>query len=503
MPNIPDPSFHRLREQQFLQHAIELLDDPSLRVDTVSGRRPVVGLLRDVNRSDHSVDLKRMMIEANKPDRAMEANMPQGEVLDVLLSKRAWMVLRKPVARLQVICASPTHALVHGQDPAPMTPADIQKIVNASPSSSGRVPRTIVLMSTSGFTAQAHELADRQANRMLVLVEPNESGGWTIWGPAEMADFSERFDPEKVEQKRLRLREAVDQLRSDLSASGITSSRLADRTGLPIHWIEDQLKQVAKDEPGLIARRIDGKLTLFSQGSASLATLAAGGSTMSWRDRIISRITGKDDPQKKIADLSQRRTALSQQRDKVYESIEAMEARDTELRQQFKDASAVSIKRRITTQLVQLGKDMERERQSLNVLNQQINVVHTHLHNIELVQQGKVAKLPTSQEIAEQADEAEQMLARLQADSELADEASGMVQSSGGLSEQEQALYDELEQEAADQARTDAQAVEVDTSAQKQRISSAANKVDDVSPQADSDGSVVRRPESNEPEAGA
>lgn len=224
---------------------------------------------------------------------------------------------------------------------------------------------------------------------------------------------------------------------------------------------------------------------------------------MSWRDRIISRITGKDDPQKKIADLSQRRTALSQQRDKVYESIEAMEARDTELRQQFKDASAVSIKRRITTQLVQLGKDMERERQSLNVLNQQINVVHTHLHNIELVQQGKVAKLPTSQEIAEQADEAEQMLARLQADSELADEASGMVQSSGGLSEQEQALYDELEQEAADQARTDAQAVEVDTSAQKQRISSAANKVDDVSPQADSDGSVVRRPESNEPEAGA
>jgi hypothetical protein len=38
---------------------------------------------------------------------------------------------------------------------------------------------------------------------------------------------------------------------------------------------------------------------------------------------------------------------------------------------------------------------MERRQQLLAVLNQQINVVSTHLHNLELVQQGQTASSPT------------------------------------------------------------------------------------------------------------
>ena len=57
-------------------------------------------------------------------------------------------------------------------------------------------------------------------------------------------------------------------------------------------------------------------------------------------------------------------------------------------------------KRRITSQLLQLRKDIERRQQLLNVLNQQMNVVSTHLHNLDLVQQGETAKLPDSEEMA-------------------------------------------------------------------------------------------------------
>ena len=38
---------------------------------------------------------------------------------------------------------------------------------------------------------------------------------------------------------------------------------------------------------------------------------------------------------------------------------------------------------------MQLRKDLERRQQLLGMLNQQINVVSTHLHNLELVQQGQ------------------------------------------------------------------------------------------------------------------
>ena len=39
-------------------------------------------------------------------------------------------------------------------------------------------------------------------------------------------------------------------------------------------------------------------------------------------------------------------------------------------------------------------------RKLIGVLNQQINVVSTHLHNLELVQQGQTARLPDSEEMA-------------------------------------------------------------------------------------------------------
>jgi hypothetical protein len=73
----------------------------------------------------------------------------------------------------------------------------------------------------------------------------------------------------------------------------------------------------------------------------------------------------------------------------------------------------------VTGQLLQLRKDIERRSSLLTVLNQQINIVSTHLHNLELVQQGQSAKLPDSEEMAADAAKAEEMLAGLEADAEL------------------------------------------------------------------------------------
>jgi hypothetical protein len=95
---------------------------------------------------------------------------------------------------------------------------------------------------------------------------------------------------------------------------------------------------------------------------------------------------------------------------------------------------------------LQLRKDIERRQQLLSVLNQQVNVVSTHLHNLELLQQGKTAHLPDTDEMATDAAAAEDMIAELQANSELADSVGGSIQ--GGMSAEEQALYDELEADA-------------------------------------------------------
>ncbi len=90
------------------------------------------------------------------------------------------------------------------------------------------------------------------------------------------------------------------------------------------------------------------------------------------------------------------------------------------------------------------------------MLNQQINVVSTHLHNLELVQQGQGAHLPDTDEITADAVKAEEMLAELEANAEL---VGSVAMSSGatGLTAEEQALFEELEAENK-QEKDDAEA---------------------------------------------
>jgi hypothetical protein len=330
------------------------------------------------------------------------------------------------------------------------------------PVSSSRVPMTMVLVATNGFTLESRELAERTADRTLILVEPNESGGWSVHGPPETKALVDLFDPEAEDDKRRRIRSEIDAHKTDLLTGGISGEKIAMKTQLPLHVVEAEVKSYAKENPGLQAKRLDGRMVLFREGAtptmgsfaagsstASSASSAAGGSGMPLIDRIRSLFARKGETEKKIAFLSERRAALSQQRDRAYEEITALEGKDNELRDQFKQARAPLTKRRITSQLVQLRKDIERRQQMIGVLNQQVNVVSTHLHNLELSQQGQVANLPDSEEIAADAAAAEEMLAQLQADNELADSVSGVSTATAGMTEEEQALFEELEKESS------------------------------------------------------
>jgi hypothetical protein len=448
--NNTDPATHRQREHQLIEHVQRLLEDERLRLDTKLGRRPITAFIRDVSRSDKSVDLKRTMSEMNLPDRELQNRMPVGESIEVTLSQKKWWVLKSTVGRLRVVCVSPTRALLRGDPPQPLTPTEVNKLLSSMPPSLGGVPVTLVLLSTSGFTMEAHELAERRADRTVVLIEPNLAGGWTVTGPQETKALSDLFDPEGEDQKRLRVREQIEQSKVDLLTGGIATDRLAARMQLPVQVVEAELKSYARNTPGLVAKRLDGRVVLFREGSArpeAAASSSAGGNAMPLIDRVRSLFAKKGDSEKKIAHLSERRAALGLQRDKTYEDMTVLEQQESSLKEQFKNAGGAIGKRRITGQMLQLRKDLERRQQLLSVLNQQINVVSTHLHNLELVQQGQVASLPNTDEMTEDAVKAEEVLAELEANAEMA----GTVGSIGtaGMTAEEQALFEELEQETS------------------------------------------------------
>jgi hypothetical protein len=463
MSSRSDPSFHQSAELQMIEHVKRLLDDSRLVLDTTRGRRAITSLLHDApSESDHGVDLKRTMTEMNVPDRALQESMPIGRAIDVALKQKRFLIFRTQVGHLRVVCVSPARDLLGGNEPKAMDAKDVEALVRSLPPPVANVPMTLVLCSTSGFTIEARGVAERTANRTIILAEPNDAGGWSVYGPQETKALVDLFDPEVENEKRRRIRSEIEAAKVDLLTSGIASDRIAAKTQLPLQLVEAEVKSFAKQNAGLAAKRLDGRVVLYRQGSAPVAMASkskvvsnssvpsassAGGPGMPLVDRIRSLFSRKGETEKKVAFLSERRAALSQQRDRAYEEISALEAKDDELREQFKSARAPLTKKRVTQQLLQLRKDIERRQQMVQVLNQQVNVVSTHLHNLELTQQGQAAQLPDSEEIASDAAAAEEMLAQLQADSELADSVAGTA-ATAGMSAEEQALYEELEAEA-------------------------------------------------------
>lgn len=445
------PSSHRQQESDFLAHVERLLDDDRLRIDTTRGRRPLRSLEHRVTRADRTVDLKRTMTEMNRPDRDLQAEMPIGGSVDVLLTQRHWFILKKPVGRFTAVCVSPTRALLAGRAPEPMKASEVHKTLADMPAAPGGVPSTVVLMSTAGFTIDCHEMAERRADRTVILVEPNEAGGWAMYGPVETKQLVDLFDPEADESKRARVREEIATGEADLMGSGIAADRIAAHAQLPLQLVEAELKSYAAAQPGLVAKRLDGRVVLFQQGSVPASDArnhnSKKGADMPIIDRVKALFSHKGETEKKIEFLSERRAALSQQRDRSYEDMANREKQEATLKRTFAEATGDITKRRVTSQLLQLRKDVERRQQLLQVLNQQIDVVSTHLHNLELVRQGQSAQLPDGDEVAADSAKAEEMLAELQAHSELAGSVGGITAS--GMTDEEKALYEELQQETA------------------------------------------------------
>jgi hypothetical protein len=436
-----DPKAYLDLEQAFARHARRVLAEDRLRVETVVGWRSVSGMLKRVEEGDDLVSLRRALVEAGQGDRETEKAFPRNFHVEVELLRRRWFVFTEKAGRVRVKVVSPIAGLARGEG---VVPLGVEAVKKELAGASG-YPETVVLVSTSGFDAEAKALAGKRGGVTVVLFEPGEAGGWVGAGPAEAVKI---WDPEAEAEKRSRVREVVEGRSVDLGESGVSAERIARETRLPLELVESELKSLARETPGLAARKLDGRLVLFRQGAG---VQPVSGQEPAMIEKIKALFGKGGESEKKIAFLSERRAALGQQRDRLYEELGALETKEVELKEEFKVATGTLGKRRITSQLLQLRKDAERRQQLLTVLNQQVSVVGVHLHNLELARTGTSQGLPNSDEIAEDAAKAEQVLAELQASSELAEGVGGGL---GGISDEESALMAELEAELHGPAAT-------------------------------------------------
>ena len=437
-----DPSVHRDREKQFISHVRTLLNESRLMLDTKRGRLPVDALFPVITEGEPGVErgekLKRQMLELGVADRSLQSKMPVGERIGVTLRQKRFWGGKKTVGEFVVVCASPTKALVKGQPPAPMDAAEVNGLLSRM-NPSGGVPVTIVLMSTAGFTAEARALASDTTKRILVTMEPNEAGGWTATGPGQAAQLVDVLDPEEDQAKRRRVRDLVEANKYEMMNGGIASDKIAAKAQLPSQFVEAELKNYAKETPGLAARQIEGRLTLFREGS--MFSNDPGGSTMPFWEKVKGVFNREESPDKKIARFNADLAGLTVQRDRAYDEIASVEKKEADLTKGFKEATALT-QRRIATEIGQIRKDIERRQQVLTTIDKQINIVKTSIHTLEMQKQVSPGKLKAYGTISTSVEDVEAGLAELQQLDEEADSLAGIGSTS--VSDDVQSIMDEL-----------------------------------------------------------
>lgn len=280
-----------------------------------------------------------------------------------------------------------------------------------------RTPHIVGVCSPTGFSDEARKAQLGTPNASVILIEPDGFGGWNVLPSGDGVDprLLRIFDPERAKGKVERVRRAIQERNAELLTGGLSASSLSRSLNLPEEVVRQGLEEVARQDPELKVSKVDGEFLMFR----GAPTASAEKRSMSMMDRILQLFSREGDEASKINVLAERRAALAQRRDRIYEDIGNLEKKEADLLGQGKAATSSVPKRRLAAQIAQLRKDIARQNTTAAMLNQQINIISTDIHNLTLIQQGQLAQLPDSEELTAHAVEAEELLETLKADAEL------------------------------------------------------------------------------------
>lgn len=123
--------------------------------------------------------------------------------------------------------------------------------------------------------------------------------------------------------------------------------------------------------------------------------------------------------EEKIASLQQRVDTLSAQRDRIYGDTTLLEQRESKLLEEGKASKSKIVQKRLASQLLQVRRDLQRQHTTAAMINGQVDILGTDIHNLTLLQQGAMADLSDSQKITENAVRAEEILESLSSNAAL------------------------------------------------------------------------------------
>lgn len=404
-----------------LQIETEFLAGFEANVEQAKGRQPQ-GTTWQTVRGGEEATLRALLASHNRDSRELLKQLPHNRRIMVERSepRRYWFGKQTTGVMIASVLA-PLEHLVAGTE-GEMPPVELGELVDHVRSlvTDPDVPHVIGVCSPSGFTDESLNSMLELPNVALVLIDRREEGGWRVSGISQ--DLSKQdlalFDPEETSRKLDRVRAELEQRAADLLLGGLTASSLAARLSLPEAVVVEAFELAAMADPELKVIGRSGGAVLVR----GAATATATGSRQSMLDRIRALLSREGDESEKINLLAEQCAGLTQRRDGIYDVLSKLEKNEADLLDEGRRESSATARRRLANRLAQLRREISRQNTLASMLNAQIDVVSADMHNLRLIQQGQMTKLPDAEELTRNAVRAEEMLDAVAAEHELVSE---------------------------------------------------------------------------------
>ena len=440
--------------QSALELETQFLSGVKAKFRKARGQQLTGSVWRDL-KQDQTGRLRALMQARRIYDRDLLKKLPHNRRTALHGYERSWWLLGKQrtvVAVGSFLCRLADY-LPGSDTSAESPPIDLPELLEHVRSLvvDGGTEHVIGICSPHGFTERAKTSRAPLENIRLVLIEPRADGGWAVQGLGENVDedICELFDPEGIGEKIQRVRREIERRSADLLTAGLSAATIQEATGLEPDIVEAGFEAAAGDDPELhLARQSDA--WLLYRGAPVAASETAD---MSIPDFIKQLFGGGGDEARQINHLSEQRASLSERQKRIFDDIAQLEQKETDLLEQGKLNKSATVRRRVASQISQLRKDIGRLNSMTSMLGQQINIVSTHIHNLTLIQQGKMTEMPEAEELTQDAVRAEEMLESLKADADMV----GMLDTGVGdtlASEEEQAILAEFDEPTAESEKS-------------------------------------------------
>jgi hypothetical protein len=286
----------------------------------------------------------------------------------------------------------------------------------------------------------------------VILMGGRADGGWDVTMPesVERSPWSKLFELESQDDLLNRMMHHLDQ--SELVDSrGISVAELSAKLGVDKARTEALVRRACRARSRL--------MTVVHEGQVHVCRtpLAEEGNAMSMWSRIRRLLRLKPTVAERVRTLTAQRVKLEQQRHEIDRRVDALEAEEVHCVKQGAAATTAVEKKQLAAKMIRLRRDLGRQKAQAGMLTKQIDILGTHVHHMTLTERGKRMELPKAEELTQEAAQAEQMMAELTVNAELATgiELRG---ESAGTSDEEAAIMAEFEAAASAAANLPSQA---------------------------------------------